>query len=93
MPTIRLQIKKAPIYLSSGDFDGWDTEDYYYDYDMETHKEAIVNVFAQQFKVSKETAENIIEELSLYETMEYLYCDEIEEEVTDFLRDRIPGIL
>ena len=93
MPTIKLQIKKAPIYLSPDDFDGWDTEDCYYDYDMETHKEAIINVFVQQFKVDKEAAETIIEELELYEIIEDRYYYEIEEEVKELLRDRISGIL
>lgn len=85
MPTVKIKIPVHEIWLSTDDFDGYDCEEYDYEYDLDILHEEILECFINEYKVSIDTANAIIEDEDLWD----LYEERYEEEINDSLQERL----
>lgn len=61
-----------------------ETIEYDYKVDFDDLKKALIDIFFKIYKISRNTAENIISDLDLYEILE----DAFEDELKDYFEDK-----
>lgn len=81
MPYITIQIETKLI----SEEEGYETEDFEYEYDYDILKKEIINEFSLEYDLDLEKSKKIIEDLDLYDILEERYEYEIEETLKDKL--------
>lgn len=87
MPNITFNFPVAEIWLSEDDFDGYETEEFEYEYDIDILQEELIKAFADDYGISIEVAKKIAEDFDLYDSLEDSYYDDIEDSIRDRLYD------
>jgi hypothetical protein len=87
MRTIIFEFPIAEIHLSSEDFDGYETEEFEYDYDSQIFYDAAASCFSEDYGIDKDSARRIIEDFDLWDAIEDQYGLEIEETIKEQLYD------
>ena len=85
MPMFTFNFPIREIILSNGESDGYETESFDYNYDYSILKEEILNIFLENYDVSKDVASKIISDLDLWDMLE----EEYEDALDDALEERL----
>ena len=84
MPVLIYHFEGKPIYLNLDNFDGYDSEYYEYDVDIDEWYDFITDMFTKEYKLEKQTARNILDDCDLWD----IYEERYETDAEDYFYDK-----
>ena len=84
MPTLTYQFGGEPIYISPDDFDGYDSEYYEYNVDIDEWFDFLSQMFADEYHIDNKTAYNILSDCDLWD----IYEERYETDAEDYFYDK-----
>ena len=85
---ITFDIPMGVYYDYDNDEEYVETKEYHYYYDDETWEKEIIELFSEDYKISKEIARKMIVDLDLWDTLEDYYCDDVYQNLKEKLYDK-----
>ena len=87
MRSIIFEFPIAEIWLSPEDFDGYETEEFEYDYDNQIFYDVAASCFSEDYGIDKDIAKRIIGDFDLWDSIEEEYGSKIEDILKEQLYD------